>query len=978
MVVANRDVKIKYGLIDGFSAGAKNILRNLTDTGKAIFFIDEGARKALGALKAVSGVNFVGAGLAAAGDFEDAIAKVGAVTGATTDQLEQLGAAATDAAADTRFSAQQAAEGLSALANEGQSADEAMQSLGPTLDLAQAKAIAVADAAGILDDTLDQFGLSAEDAAKATDAFVKASALGGQSAQQLAAGLTQVGPLARQTALSLEEASAALAALARNGIEGKKAGAALKDILAQLADPASRFSRELAQIGITSRDFDTVLAQLSTKGKAGEAALQALSTNGTVALRALLSDGGAALRDLTKQIENSGGAADAASDRLNAGYNAALQRIKNAFADLRREFVTPLLEPLAREIEGVTTKLRAFADTPEFAKIQKAFTDTFLKGVEFVKQFVSEFDFSAAINKAAQLAEKVPAFFRDVGEAARLTAEVVKGAATAIGTGISAIDTAVSGARLVGAKIAENVTGALGLVSDSAAQLSSDIAETRVELEDRFGRALDRTAEGLGRVTVEMEGADQATVAVGAAAAEAAQELPKLSAEAQAMADAINRAGVESEATAQKLAQLAAGDHDTAAANIASAYTRVAEALAQKIAPGAEDLAAIKAYEEQVAGSTDQAMKAWLGVSEAVNRSKTATEGAASAATQVAEQFEAAANEAGAIGEQASQGAAQAGAAVQGIADLLTALNAKFGAVSENARLLFVDMQRNAVRAEVSIGGVIRAILAAADATQEAIDAQQRQAASLAGLFDEFSAAGAAAAANLRGNFQRFTEGELREMALAIREGRTGLNLLNQQDLDQLAASAERAAQKVGEISAEAQAARDELRRLNNELLNTIDQQAGDEEAILQRQYEERLQQIQRLQDRGGQANFELAQQARVNAQRVLQAELEALEQRRRRERDVNQESFDQRRRQTEQLSRQPGGGVGGGASSSTGGRAGGSGGSGAGSAARPDGSGGLSVNVNVSGIAKDPEEIARLIGRAVEREVTRISRLKR
>ncbi|MBK8066673.1 MAG: phage tail tape measure protein [Rhodanobacteraceae bacterium] len=225
------------------------------------------AGKTFGALKGVA--NFFVDQAKQAGTFEEAMAAVEAVTGATGDEFKALEAAAVAASERTRFSSVQAADGLAELARTGYSATEAMQVLNPALAIAQGQQLSVAQASEYLTTTMTQFGLGAGDAARVADVLAATADSSKTSVQQLGNALSYVAPLANQAGLSIEETSAIIGALADQGFRGERAGTALRNVFSSLSDPSSKFSQALRDAGIESRDFTTVVEQLAAGGDIG-------------------------------------------------------------------------------------------------------------------------------------------------------------------------------------------------------------------------------------------------------------------------------------------------------------------------------------------------------------------------------------------------------------------------------------------------------------------------------------------------------------------------------------------------------------------------------------------------------------------------------------------------------------------------------------------------------------------------------------
>jgi TP901 family phage tail tape measure protein len=971
MATKREDVSVRFSLVDGVSAGLKNITKNLTEAGKSVFFITEGAQRAVGALKALTGFNALSDGVEAAASFEDAVARIGAATGATGAELAAMGDAAAAAAEKTRFTALESAEALTALAREGFNASEAVGALPAALALAQAQSISTTDAVKALAATMDQFGLAANESTRAADVLQAAAQKGGTSLAELTAGLEQAGPIAKQSGLSFEQTAAALAAFAQAGIEGGKAGGALRQILSALSDPASKFAQELTKIGISSRDFNTVIAQLATKGKLGADAINALGDRGTIALRTLLTNGGGSLQQLIAIIEESGGAAARASDAMNSTFAAAMARISNAFGDLKRELVTPLLEPLAAELEGATAKLRAFATTPEFEAIKEALRTLFVEGIQAVKDFAAEFDFKAALSGVKEFASEAKAQFKALADDAASAAATVKTAFNGIGVLFNGLQTGAAGAATLLASSLQKVIALKDPMRTWSADLQQaldDLARRGLEETNQQADQLEANLNALGIATGD---AAAAVADAGDAAATTAPKFASVAEQAKALWDGVKGAGAELEAVGPK-ATAAADAVGSAGAQLAQLSTEIAKAAAAGIPPTEAQIAALGKLESQATSTSTNIVETWKQVSATFQGSQAPLEGAAAAAGKVAENI-AAAGEAGAdMGAQVQQGAQQVTSAAGGIAGLIKALNDQFAATSETARLLFVEYQRSAVRAETTIRGVITAILSAEQATQRIIDGQKAQAAGLLQNLQAFAAEGEAAGARIGNAFQRFTEGDLRDMAIAIREGRSGLNALNQADLDALGAAADAAADKVAQIGEEARNAAAELARLSNSLQDELDRAAGDDEAIARRNYEDRIRQIEELGRRSGLEGQQRLEEARARARLLLEQDLANIEKRRRAEQQANAEDMRERqqiaevdRRRSDPAQPARGGNAGG----TSGGR-----GAGDGNASAPP----VSITVQTRGTFNLSPAEAEQLARRLEPELNRIRNLRR
>ena len=129
----------------------------------------------------------------AAGDFQQGLAAVGAVTNATVDQLHALRDAAVQAGIQTQFSPGEAVAGLQSLATAGQTAAQATRTLVPVLDLAAGSLgqLGVAGAAEAVVGTLNAYGSSADEAAGVTDKLLRITQLTNFQTRDFEAGISK-------------------------------------------------------------------------------------------------------------------------------------------------------------------------------------------------------------------------------------------------------------------------------------------------------------------------------------------------------------------------------------------------------------------------------------------------------------------------------------------------------------------------------------------------------------------------------------------------------------------------------------------------------------------------------------------------------------------------------------------------------------------------------------------------------------------
>ena len=210
-----------------FTKGLKNIRRQIDTFGRYIR-----SAFALGSVTAFGrSVVKVGA------DFENAMARVRAVTNASSMELKTMRNEAERLGATTRYTATEAAGALENLTRNGMTAAQATRSLSGVLQLAQANSIGLAEAADMVTNTMNMFGLSVDDVSRINDTLSSTASNSATDVTLLYEALVNAAPVAKTLGFSLEETSSAIGALAQKGVKGADAGTQLRMALVKLSDP---------------------------------------------------------------------------------------------------------------------------------------------------------------------------------------------------------------------------------------------------------------------------------------------------------------------------------------------------------------------------------------------------------------------------------------------------------------------------------------------------------------------------------------------------------------------------------------------------------------------------------------------------------------------------------------------------------------------------------------------------------------------
>lgn len=302
-------------------------------------------------------------------DFEAGMSKVGAISGATGDDLASLTEKARKMGATTQFSATESADALSYMAMAGWKTDDMLNGIDGIMSLAAASGEDLASTSDIVTDALTAFGMSAADSGKFADVLAAASSNANTNVSMLGESFKHVAPVAGALGMSAEDASIALGLMANAGIKGSSAGTSLRTMLTNLSKPTAAMDKAMDKLGISLTDnkgnmksLDEVMMNLreSFKGLSeAEQAKYAATIFGKEAMSGSLAVINASADDydsLKESIYNSEGAAKKMADTMNDNLQGRLKEMKSALEDVAitvYDNLKPALESLVGIIKSI-------------------------------------------------------------------------------------------------------------------------------------------------------------------------------------------------------------------------------------------------------------------------------------------------------------------------------------------------------------------------------------------------------------------------------------------------------------------------------------------------------------------------------------------------------------------------------------------------------------------------------------------------
>lgn len=490
------------------------ILINAKDEASAVFDKLQSKVAAVGAaILGYFGIRSFAGIVSSAADFEQAMSRVQAATGASADEMARLSAAAEQTGASTKFTAVDAAGALENLAKAGLSAGDAIATLPGVTALAQAADIDLAQSAEFVTKAVSGMGLAWSDATRVADVLAKGANATNTSVTGLAQALSYAAPVASSLGLSLESTVAIIGKFADAGIDASRAGTALNSILSQFSNPASKFRDELAAAGITTSNFEDALHQLAAAGPSGQRAILAVGQEAGPALRALLGQGMGALDGLTESLRNAGGSAAATAATMQNNLNGALAGLRSAWDAVIIRLGTPVLPAVQQAVEKLSGALQSAVSGGLIDRFGTALAAAFKAAAEWASKFIGSVDFDAMVARLQAFAASAQQTFDQIGQAATNAGNIVKLAYGVMAAGVNTVLTAIYGIGSVFAEVASTIMAGVeklrsGLAAVTFGQLSASFKEAADDARissEAFGAAAqamrDKAAQSMSDMT---------------------------------------------------------------------------------------------------------------------------------------------------------------------------------------------------------------------------------------------------------------------------------------------------------------------------------------------------------------------------------------------------------------------------------------------------------------------------------------------
>lgn len=416
-----------------------------------------------------------------AADFEQQLATVQAVSGATVEQMDLIKAASEELGKSTRYNATQAAEGFEILARAGLDTENSLKTIPSVLALAQGNSLELAEAAGYVTKAVQGMGLSFDDSARVADVMAKAAASANTDVAGLGAALSYAAPSAAALGVSIEETAAYIGKFADAGVDASRAGTAFNSILSQFSNDASSFRRELGNINITTDDFNLAIRQLAEAGPAGQKAINALGMEAGPAFKALLSQGIGSLDELTDKLQNASGTAQEQADLMNNTWQGALAGLGSAWESLKNTLGTTFLGSMTDSFKDLGAEINSLTESGKIKQFGDSVAAVFTEATTYVIDFIRNVDMADILDKVSRSMDTL----RGISVAANGAFQAFSIVANGLKAGFLAIGVAMSMVVTVFAEIIKMVVDGgsgvakfFGISTDAADKLSVGLGDT--------------------------------------------------------------------------------------------------------------------------------------------------------------------------------------------------------------------------------------------------------------------------------------------------------------------------------------------------------------------------------------------------------------------------------------------------------------------------------------------------------------------
>ena len=306
-------------------------------------------------------------------DFDAAMSKVAAVSGATGDDLQALRDKAREMGSQTKFSASEAAEAMNYMAMAGWKTEDMLSGIEGIMNLAAASGEDLATTSDIVTDALTAFGLTAADSAHFADVLAAASSNANTNVSMMGETFKYAAPVAGSLGFSVEDTAEAIGLMANAGIKSTQAGTSLRSIMTALAGDVKFCGESIGEVEIQTTNADGSMRELSdiladcriafsglSESEQASAAQALVGKNAMSGFLALMNAAPADIDKLSGAISNCDGTSLSMAETMQDNLAGQLTILKSQLEELAISFsdiLMPAIRSIVSHMQGLVDKL---------------------------------------------------------------------------------------------------------------------------------------------------------------------------------------------------------------------------------------------------------------------------------------------------------------------------------------------------------------------------------------------------------------------------------------------------------------------------------------------------------------------------------------------------------------------------------------------------------------------------------------------
>ena len=314
-------------------------------------------------------------------DFDTSMSKVKAISGATGEDFDKLRNKAREMGSKTKFSASEAADGMTYMAMAGWKTEDMLDGLEGIMNLAAASGEDLATTSDIVTDALTAFGLQSKDSGHFADVLAAASSNANTNVSMMGETFKYAAPIAGSLGYSVEDTAVAIGLMANAGIKGSQAGTALRTMLTKLSGDIKITGSQLGEVTIKTSNADGSMRDLSailsdcrgafsqlTESEKANVASSLVGQEAMSGFLAIMNAGQGDVDNLTNAIANCDGTTQQMADDMQNNLGGQLQVLKSMLEEVAIQIGDALMPTIKKVVEKIQDWVAAFSNLDEGTK----------------------------------------------------------------------------------------------------------------------------------------------------------------------------------------------------------------------------------------------------------------------------------------------------------------------------------------------------------------------------------------------------------------------------------------------------------------------------------------------------------------------------------------------------------------------------------------------------------------------------------